>query len=63
MSGSSKAKARISKKAASEVGKRVSWQQLGEEFKDHTFCFRILDEKQENGRDWKDELGELLSAV
>ena len=28
----------------SEVGKQVSWQQLGEvEFKDHQFCFHILD--------------------
>jgi type III restriction enzyme len=49
-------------KVFSEVGKRVSWQQLGSEFKDHTFCFNVLDEAQEQGRDWKDELREILKA-
>lgn len=44
----------------SEVGKKVSWQQLGDEFKDHRFCFHILDEGQEAGRDWKDELRAIL---
>jgi type III restriction enzyme len=44
----------------SEVGKQVSWQQLGDEFKDHRFCFHVLDERQENGRDWKDELQAIL---
>ena len=45
----------------SEVGRRVSWQQLGDEFKDHQFCFNVLDEVQEGGRDWKDELQKVLS--
>jgi type III restriction enzyme len=47
-------------KIFSAVGKRVAWQQLGEEFKDHTFCFHVLDQTQEQGRDWKDGLHELL---
>ncbi|HEV2292719.1 MAG TPA: hypothetical protein VGR35_02625 [Tepidisphaeraceae bacterium] len=47
----------------SEVGKRVTWQQLGDEFKDHLFCFHVLDEAQEQGRDWKDELRSVLSAA
>jgi len=46
----------------SEVGKQVSWQQLGDDFKDHQFCFHILDEAQEEGRDWKDELQGILSS-
>ncbi len=44
-----------------KVGKRVSWQQLGEDFQDHMFRFQILDEAQEYGRDWKDELRAILS--
>ena len=46
----------------SEVGRQVSWQQLGDEFKDHQFCFHVLDEAQEEGRDWKDEMQALLSS-
>jgi type III restriction enzyme len=46
-----------------KVGKKVTWQQLGEDFKDHVFRFQILDEAQELGRDWKDELRELLASV
>lgn len=47
----------------SEVGKQVSWQQLSDEFKDHQFCFHVLDEAREEGRDWKDELQTILSAA
>ena len=47
----------------SEVGKQVSWQQLGDEFKDHRFCFRILDEAQDEGRDWRDELRTMLASA
>jgi type III restriction enzyme len=43
-----------------EVGRRVSWQQLGEGFKDHVFRFQILDEAHDFGRDWKDQLRDLL---
>ncbi len=44
-----------------QVGNGVTWQQLGEDFKDHVFRFQILDESQEYGRDWKDELRSILS--
>lgn len=43
------------------AGTHVSWQQLGEPFKDHVFRFQILDEAQAHGRDWKDELQSILS--
>lgn len=45
-----------------EVGREVTWQQLGEDFKDHIFRFQILDEAQQLGRDWRDELADLLDA-
>ena len=45
-----------------KVGKKVTWQQLGEDFKDHVFRFQILDEAQDLGRDWKDALRELLAS-
>jgi len=45
-----------------KVGRKVTWQQLGEDFKDHIFRFQILDEaSQPHGRDWEDELRGLLS--
>jgi len=46
-----------------KVGKRVTWQQLGEDFKDHQFRFQVLDEAQDLGRDWQDELKDILSAT
>ena len=46
----------------SKAGKRVSWQKLGKDFKDHVFRFQILDEAQPHGRDWQDALRELLVA-
>lgn len=45
----------------SEVGRKVTWQQLGQDFKDHVFRFQVLDEAQEMGRDWQDELKEVLA--
>jgi type III restriction enzyme len=45
-----------------QVGREVTWQQLGEDFKDHIFRFQILDEAQELGRDWQDVLTEVLCA-
>lgn len=45
-----------------KAGQRVTWQQLGQDFKDHVFRFQILDEAQPHGREWKDELRELLSS-
>lgn len=46
----------------SNVGREVTWQQLGEDFKDHVFRFQILDEAaQPHGQDWRDDLANLLS--
>jgi type III restriction enzyme len=45
-----------------KVGKKVTWQQLGEDFQDHVFRFQILDEAGDLGRDWKDELLQLLAS-
>jgi hypothetical protein len=36
-----------------QAGRRVTWQKLGEAFKDHQFCFQVLDEAQPEGREWK----------
>lgn len=44
-----------------KVGHRVSWQQLGQDFKDHVFRFQVLDEAATLGRDWRDELHNLLA--
>lgn len=44
-----------------EVGQEVTWQQLGKNFADHVFRFQILDQAQPHGRDWKDDLSEILS--
>ncbi len=45
------------------VGHEVTWQQLGEDFKDHIFRFQILDEAGLHGRDWSDELRSLLAGA
>lgn len=44
------------------AGRQVTWQQLGAEFRDHIFRFQVLDEAQPHGREWNDELRELLAA-
>ena len=46
-----------------EVGRKVSWQELGEDFADHQFRFQILDQAQEHGRDWSDALADMLSVT
>jgi len=43
------------------AGRKVTWQQLGADFKDHVFRFQVLDEKQDHGGHWSDKLNELLS--
>lgn len=43
------------------AGTRVTWQQLGAEFKDHKFRFQVLDEHQEGGADWSDTLRSVLA--
>jgi type III restriction enzyme len=45
-----------------QVGKQVTWQQLGEDFKDHVFRFQVLDQTSDLGRDWKDELHDMLRS-
>jgi type III restriction enzyme len=47
----------------SRAGRRVTWQQLGADFKDHVFRFQILDEAQPHGRNWQDELRDILAAA
>jgi len=47
----------------SKAGRRVSWQKLGEDFKDHVFRFQILDEAQPHGADWQDKLRTILAEV
>lgn len=43
------------------TGNGVTWQQLGEDFENHVFRFQILDQSQDLGRDWKDELRTILN--
>ena len=45
-----------------KAGRRVSWQQLGEEFADHTFRFQVLDEGEYADRDWRSELRRILEG-
>jgi len=45
-----------------KAGRRVPWQQLGEEFKDHQFRFQVLDEAEELGSDWRELLETMLSV-
>jgi len=42
------------------VGRRVTWQKLGEDFKDHIFRFQVLDQSATAGRDWSNVLAEML---
>ncbi|MFG0242001.1 MAG: DEAD/DEAH box helicase [Phycisphaerales bacterium JB054] len=44
------------------AGKRVSWQQLGEDFKNHQFRFQVLSQAQIDGQEWEDELRSLLAS-
>ena len=46
-----------------KIGRKVSWQKLGEEFHDQTFRFQILDEGEYEDRDWRDDLKELLEEA
>ncbi|MBI4661695.1 MAG: DEAD/DEAH box helicase family protein [Verrucomicrobia bacterium] len=43
-----------------EVGKKVSWQELGEGFRDRKFRFQILDEGEYQDDDWHDDLKKIL---
>ncbi|KRT71867.1 MAG: type III restriction protein res subunit [Candidatus Rokubacteria bacterium CSP1-6] len=46
-----------------KIGRKVSWQKLGEEFHDQTFRFQILDEGEYEDRDWRDDLKKLLEEA
>jgi type III restriction enzyme len=43
-----------------KVGRKVSWQELGNGFQDHQFRFQVIDEGEYPDRDWRDELRQLL---
>jgi hypothetical protein len=45
------------------IGRRVTWQELAEDFHDHVFRFQVLDEAQEFGRNWEDELQDVLRGL
>jgi hypothetical protein len=46
-----------------KVGRKVSWQELGNGFENHQFQFQVIDEGEYQDRDWRDELGKLLDAT
>ena len=46
-----------------DVGRSVTWQELGEDFENHVFRFQVLDQAQEFGRDWTDELHDVVAAL
>jgi type III restriction enzyme len=45
-----------------KTGRKVSWQQLAEEFADHTFRFQVLDEGEYADRDWREDLKKMLNS-
>jgi hypothetical protein len=44
----------------SEVGHKVPWQKLAEDFRDSTFRVQVVDEGEYADQTWRDELKELL---
>ncbi len=45
-----------------QVGFKVPWQKLAEDFRDETFRFQVLDEGEYADRDWRDDLKKLLNS-
>ena len=45
-----------------DIGKKVTWQELGEGFRDRTFRFQILDEGEYMGEGWHEQLKRILDA-
>jgi type III restriction enzyme len=43
-----------------KIGRRVSWQKLGEDFKDHRFRVQVLDQGEYKDKDWRDEIKKLF---
>lgn len=50
-------------KVFNDVGRSVTWQELGADFENHVFRFQVLDEAQPFGRDWTDELHDVVAAL
>ena len=46
-----------------KTGRKVKWQELGQEFEDHRFRFQVLDEGEYADRDWREELKRLLESA
>jgi type III restriction enzyme len=46
-----------------QVGRKVPWQKLAEDFHDETFRFQVLDEEEYADRDWRDDLKKLLESA
>jgi type III restriction enzyme len=46
-----------------KVGRKVSWQELGNGFENHQFRFQVVDEGEYTNRDWRDELHRLLEPA
>ena len=45
-----------------DTGRKVTWQELGEGFRDRKFRFQILDEGEYQGEDWHDDLKRILDS-
>lgn len=43
-----------------QVGREVTWQELGEGFEKHCFRFQILDQGDYADKDWRDDLNRML---
>jgi len=46
-----------------QVGHKVPWQKLAEDFSDNRFRVQVLDEGEYQHQDWREELKRLLSAT
>jgi len=46
----------------SEVGRKVPWQKLAEDFRDSTFRVQVVDEGEYGDQTWKDDLKKLLEG-
>lgn len=45
----------------SDIGKKVTWQELSKGFKDQQFRFQVLDEGEYASQDWREDLKKLLN--
>jgi len=44
-----------------EVGQKVTWQQLAEDFAEHEFRFQVLDQSGEAGQEWREILRRVVA--